>query len=459
LYRRWGCSVLLQDVKLRNMIGGSVRTRYEKERCENWSFETLDNAILQVEQWIEKTTKKPIPRLLTLDVIVPSYRVLLEYLEPIIRLQSSDTTSTTIIIIIDDPMSPNISILRDRYEHDPFFRIRVNEKNLGASATRNRGLQESSADYVLFLDDDIRPDPNILKESERMIRKFPNACGFIGSTSFPDPVANICFSAVIMAGITYFWDIGDKINEDIPWGVTANLLVRRCNDNVWFDQRFPKTGGGEDIDYCLRKKKFFQKIPNSEGFRGAPQVKAVHPWWNNGKRSYYRFAAWAQGDGELIYMYPEYTFRDVAPNSAEIFVGSALIFCLVFPVALVTNQHTLIRLAVINFFAIPLIIVANMFVDIYRHTIESPNDYVPNLRGPRRFLAAAESSIVRFYSEYGRLTALLKKRKWDCFAKRFDWFTYRFGDMTRNVERKQSGIRFLVWTILVSFVAICVFHF
>lgn len=36
----------------------------------------------------------------------------------------------------------------------------------------------------------------------------------------------------------------------IPWAVTANMAV--VNTPTLFDLRFPKTGGGEDIDYCLK---------------------------------------------------------------------------------------------------------------------------------------------------------------------------------------------------------------
>jgi hypothetical protein len=36
----------------------------------------------------------------------------------------------------------------------------------------------------------------------------------------------------------------------MPWAVTANVAF--VNTAAQFDLRFPKTGGGEDIDYCLQ---------------------------------------------------------------------------------------------------------------------------------------------------------------------------------------------------------------
>ena len=44
--------------------------------------------------------------------------------------------------------------------------------------------------------------------------------------------------------------------------MTANLAIK--NTTARFDARFPKTGGGEDIDFCLRA------CPN--GMLSVPQV-------------------------------------------------------------------------------------------------------------------------------------------------------------------------------------------
>lgn len=38
--------------------------------------------------------------------------------------------------------------------------------------------------------------------------------------------------------------------SQVPWAVTANMACR--NTAVRFDVRFPKTGGGEDVDFCIR---------------------------------------------------------------------------------------------------------------------------------------------------------------------------------------------------------------
>ncbi|CAG8850802.1 32163_t:CDS:1, partial [Racocetra persica] len=171
----------------------------------------------------------------------------------------------------------------------------------------------------------------------------------------------------------------------VPGGVTANLLVRRYKDNIKFNATFPKTGGGEDVDYCLQKSRFFiQNIQNGEGFRGTPSIKVLHPWWNNGKRSYIRFAKWAFGDGQLIMMYPEYRYKDNFPNSAELLLllsSSLLIFLLT---KILINNQILNELTLITAVAIPLVIFANMIFDVIRFIIIEPDSYVPEIKGYRR---------------------------------------------------------------------------
>ncbi|CAG8485352.1 11544_t:CDS:2 [Dentiscutata heterogama] len=448
LYRRFGCSIMSKKIKLMNLIGGSKKPRY-KRIFHDWSFSVLDNAVLSVEKWMHKNIENPAPKLLTLDIIVPTYRVQMQFLEPIIRLKRSNTASTSIIFIVDNPNSPYIRDLK-KFEYDAFIKIRVQGKNLGASEARNRGLSESNADYVLFLDDDVVPQPDILIEAEKVIRKYPNACGFVGCTKFPDPHKAIFTSAVKMAGVTYFWDIAEQIEENVPWGVTANLLVRRYKDNIKFDPQFPITGGGEDIDYCLQKSKFFtQNIKDGEGFRGAPSVRAMHPWWNNGKRSYLRFFKWAYGDGRLIKMYPEYSYRDNFPNNAELLLMHLSLLIILLLAKILISDKILNELTFFTNMSLLLVIVANMFIDIIRFVILEPESYVPELKGYRRIIAAAESTIIRMASESGRLYGILIRKEWGYVGWRFDWFTGRLGEDTKNIEKQFSMMRFSVWAFFV----------
>lgn len=95
-------------------------------------------------------------------------------------------------------------------------------------------------------------------------------CGFIGMTQFP-PATSWLLRAVVLSDVTYMYGISGVL--PLPaWGPTANVLVRiaavdsgagrvvgsesgaatTTRSTVGFGDTFPKTGGGEDVDYCLR---------------------------------------------------------------------------------------------------------------------------------------------------------------------------------------------------------------
>ncbi|KIK72372.1 glycosyltransferase family 2 protein, partial [Paxillus rubicundulus Ve08.2h10] len=297
LYRRWACSTMF-SARITNGIGGSQPARYHQQHAQGWTFSTLDEATATTEEWILQHCPA-VSRKLTLDVIIPSFRVQLPFLEPIINLRTSLTCTAMFIIIIDDPQSPARIDLETKYASRPDIRIRTNKENIGASASRNRGMTESAAEWMIFLDDDVTPRPDLLVEAEKVIRANPNAAGFIGNALFP-PATSIFTTAVHLAGVTYFWDIATKLpgETDMPWGVTANLIARRVDDGVEYDLQFPKTGGGEDIDFC-RRKRDFSIASGREGFHPAPEVVVTHPWWNGGRRTYWRFYMWSKGDGGL----------------------------------------------------------------------------------------------------------------------------------------------------------------
>ncbi|KAF5348570.1 hypothetical protein D9756_009659 [Leucocoprinus leucothites] len=292
LYRRWGTSVMF-PCRLRNEIGGSVEARYTKKHAANWSLAPLVRAEQAVANYLEISKGFAASHIadiqkLTLDVIVPCYRV-------------------------------------DLYSSNRVFVF--------------GGLAESSAEWVHFLDDDIVPSRDLLFAISDAIRENPDAAGFVCNTQFP--IADSVFTtAVHLSGVTYFWVIATKIPTDIPWGVTANLVSHRVlvpsdfatkgeiPSPTTYSLSYPKTGGGEDIDYCLTQRathlSIRQRNPNATGrypgFLPAPTAIVTHPWWNNGKRSYWRFHKWSLGDGHLINVYPELSYRDYAPNSAECFL-------------------------------------------------------------------------------------------------------------------------------------------
>ncbi|KAF8530789.1 glycosyltransferase family 2 protein [Gautieria morchelliformis] len=442
LYRRFGCSRMIPS-RIRNGMGGEAKARYDKKHAAGWTYEPLQAGTKAISDWIDAHGYQ-IKKLLTLDVVIPSYRVQMSFLKPILALKASESCSVMWIVIIDDPASPTIPELMRDYGARPDVRVRVHPSNLGASASRNRGLAESAAEWVHFLDDDVIPHPDLLIRAEAAIRAHPEAAGFVGNVQFPS-ADSIFTSAVHLSGGTYFWDIAMKLREDLPWGVTANLLARRdVKDGVCFDGRFPKTGGGEDIDFCVRKRDWFVSR-GKEGFWAAPEVIVTHPWWNEGARRYRRFYMWSKGDGALVSMFPQHCYLDHFPNSAELIMysfvfGSASLFL------------SLGSLAALGYLSIVAVILANNLHDLYHHIRgHIPNDPRSTVSGLRRILAIMEGGIIRIASEGGRLVGQIERGEFIFLQprQRFDWFVGRVGTGPIDNEKMNSRQRFSIWLVLI----------
>lgn len=122
---------------------------------------------------------------------------------------------------------------------DAKVQMNMSVHRAGASLSRNHGLAESSADWVLFLDDDVIPDGDLLQHFADAIRtRGRETDGFVGTVEMPQPV-NWFTRAVVMSHLTYCYDVGRKM-ERVSWGTTANLAVRRSA--LRFGDGFPKTG-------------------------------------------------------------------------------------------------------------------------------------------------------------------------------------------------------------------------
>ena len=115
-----------------------------------------------------------------LDIVIPSFRADVAVLNSIRNLSIPKNMIRKIIVVLDDPLHPLPRDLEDWSAFDDLIIIR-NEVNLGASGARNRGIDAALSDWVLFLDDDIYPEPDLLqvyaKSIEEKGRECPWFCG------------------------------------------------------------------------------------------------------------------------------------------------------------------------------------------------------------------------------------------------------------------------------------------
>jgi glycosyltransferase involved in cell wall biosynthesis/LPS sulfotransferase NodH len=316
LYKRFKASKFSTQFSLKNTIGGcDSSSRYRKKHIR-WTHEVLTKGLNQLGDFLQR---KPF---ISIDLVVPTYRCNVDILKRIVSLRASNAIhiQMNFWIIVDNPNATNLTEVKalstsNNYEDNYEVKVRVHPINLGVSAARNTGLEWSEADWVILLDDDVTPESNLLDAYIGAIMRHPDAQVFVGSTHFPPPNSLIT-NAFVASDLIGAYTIAERRN-DPPWGVGANLCVRGRTSRLRFCTDYPFSGGGEDIDYCVRAAFGHH---HRQPIVSVPGARVQHPWWDEGRLSSVRHVlAW--GPGESLCMnasaLKEHTYF-TGPNGIEI---------------------------------------------------------------------------------------------------------------------------------------------
>ena len=333
----------------------------------------------------------------TIDVCVPMYRINVEFVRDLLTLDVPPNCDTRFCVCLDSKPTPEqVKILSNLETRDHRLRVRINDKNMGASETRNRLMKESHYDWILFLDDDVVPSSDIIVEYHRAILKNPESRGFVGLSEIPRD--GRLWTDAIHVSTLYFWHIARHTDQPVAWGVTANLLIK-WDPTLQFDSRFPKTGGGEDIDLCVQMGNSLIPVKNA---------KITHPWRDSPFKMYRRMFEWAVGDGILNSKYPKLTFHTF-PNAIEILLiwmlfasaSTAWIPCFA---ELITH------------------VIAELCVHPMFHDGKYAHDILTKSSTTRRFVVVLLGCLSRNVSDAGHFWGHLTRAQFHRVGTRFDWF-------------------------------------
>lgn len=86
------------------------------------------------------------------SVIVPVYNTA-EYVEECIQSILSQSYENIELILVNDGSTDGSDVVCKKYENRPNV-ICIEQKNLGATATRRRGVEESHGEWIMFVDSD-----------------------------------------------------------------------------------------------------------------------------------------------------------------------------------------------------------------------------------------------------------------------------------------------------------------
>jgi len=238
----------------------------------------------------------------SIDIIIPTFRLNEELLSGIIHLPQPENFKINFYVISDNP-EVNVPETIKKLNEQGVIKLLINPKNIGAPGTRNVGINAGKSKWILFLDDDIKPQEDLLLIYSAAIEKHPDAIGFAGVTIFPKPFNAVTKAVKINGTISSFTDAQYK--SSLTWSPTANVMLNRNKmDKNLFDANLVNA---EDIDFLTRNSLLF-----NEKYIALPEAVVFHPWWNNGKPQTARMISYGKGASQVARKNPikQYTFRD-----------------------------------------------------------------------------------------------------------------------------------------------------
>jgi glycosyltransferase involved in cell wall biosynthesis len=181
-------------------------------------------------------------------------------------------------VIVDNGSSDDTPAIAAGYLRQPSHShwAYLREARPGAAAARNRGIQASRGDIVLFLDDDVIPDPQLLAEHRESHREQPTVV--LGSVRFPWDGSGTAFRRTLWQHpeLLQSYRFPDPDNVPFQHFYTCNLSLPRAflSRSGGFDEWF-QASGFEDIDLGYRLARAGVRMVFN------PRASALHDCWQS----------------------------------------------------------------------------------------------------------------------------------------------------------------------------------
>jgi hypothetical protein len=170
---------------------------------------------------------------------------------------------------------------------------------------------------------------------------------------------------------------------------------------------FPKTGGGEDIDFVYQYKEWYRSM-KIHATVGVPETVVQHPWGNQGGSCYHQIIGWAWGDSLCITEWSNKTFL-TCPTWVEhcVFVIPAFALYTTQPLAGLRAATSVVVLKHVSQ-------MASYFAGASK-VCEGKSTL-------RKLLVALGAGSVLSAQEVTRTVALIRRGSLDSLCRRVDWF-------------------------------------
>ena len=146
------------------------------------------------------------------------------------------------LFVIDDCSSESYSDVMEKYSNYANVTFFRNEKNLGLSASRNKGLSLSNGYYIAFLDDDDIWLPSKLDKQVSLLNRFAELVACSSNHTESE-------SKKIVSSTKQIFRVNDLFGENLI-GPPSKILVRESVlENIRFDE---SAKHAEDWDFYLQ---------------------------------------------------------------------------------------------------------------------------------------------------------------------------------------------------------------
>src|SRR5699024_7704751 len=105
------------------------------------------------------------------SIIIPAYNVE-DYIEQCIKSVIQQSYSNIEIIVINDGSTDGTRKIIEKYIENNENLVLKNQDNQGQSAARNKGIELSKGEYIMFLDSDDYLSTNTVKNLVSNIEKY-----------------------------------------------------------------------------------------------------------------------------------------------------------------------------------------------------------------------------------------------------------------------------------------------
>lgn len=167
-----------------------------------------------------------------ITVVIPTFNRAIQLKQCLESLTVQTLSNTEYeVIVIDDGSTDNTFAVYSQLKLPKSFRY-IRQQHGGSSEARNRGAKEARSALILFFDDDVVADKNLLKSHWEVHREYPH-CSVLGFTPFADDLPQ----TAVMEYHRVRWDIIFKTigifqsQGKVPsnYFITLNLSVARSD--------------------------------------------------------------------------------------------------------------------------------------------------------------------------------------------------------------------------------------